>query len=178
MRKLIVVLIIVIGAGWAPAQKVKVSADPNVDLSRFKTYKWDTPLPPGNPIVQQAIVEAIDQAMAAKGLTKVENEPDITVIFFAATDTNIQIGYPSWSNSMGTARSTGIAVGSQSWPVTKGSLVVDIADAKTKGNVWRGSATHMLKHGPTGDLSKDAKTVEEPIKKSVEKMFKQFPRLH
>jgi hypothetical protein len=176
MRKLIVVLIIVISAGWARAQQVKVIANPNVDISKFKTYAWDKPLPPGNPMVQQTIVENIEQAMTAKGLTKVENEPDITVTFFAATDTDIQIGYPSWSNSMGTARSTGIAISSQSWPVTKGSLVVDITDAKTKSSVWRGSATHMLKHGPTGNVAKDAKSVEEPIRKSVEKMFKQFPR--
>jgi len=55
-------------------------------------------------------------------------------------------------------------------------LVLDIADAATKSTVWRGSATQTLDHGPTGDPMKDAKTVEKPIKKAVEKMFKQYPR--
>src|SRR5436305_413358 len=86
MKRIIIILIIVLGAGFAQAQKVKVNADPSVDLSRYKTYAWDKPLPPGNPIIQQTIIEAVEQAMATKGLVKVENEPDITVVFFAATD--------------------------------------------------------------------------------------------
>jgi hypothetical protein len=176
MRIVIIILLILLGAGFAHAQKVKVSADPRIDLSKFKTYAWDKPFSPGNPIIQQTIVGAIEQAMAEKGLTKVEDQSDITIAFFAATDTDIQVGYPSWSNSMGSARSSGIAIGSQSWPVTKGSLVVDITDNKTKSSVWRGTATHTLKNGPTGDVVKDAKSVEQPIRKSIEKMFKQFPR--
>ena len=176
MKRIIIILIIVLGVGFAQAQKVKVNADPSVDLSRYKTYAWDKPLPPGNPIIQQTIIEAVEQAMATKGLVKVENEPDITVVFFAATDTDLQIGYPSWSNAMGSARSTGIAVGSQGWTVTKGTLSLDIVDSKTKVSVWRGTATHTLEHGPTGDVAKDAKSVAGPIRKSVQKMFKQFPR--
>jgi hypothetical protein len=54
--------------------------------------------------------------------------------------------------------------------------VVDVADAATKSTVWRGTATQALEHGPSGNPMKDAKTVEKPIKKAVEKMFKQYPR--
>ena len=42
--------------------------------------------------------------------------------------------------------------------------------------VWRGSATQTLEQGPSGNPMKDAKTVEKPIRKAVEKMFKQYPR--
>ena len=157
------------------AQKVKVGADPSIDLSKYKTYAWSKPMPPGNPFVQKSIIDAIEQAMAAKGLTKVEDQSDVTVAFYAATTTDIQISYPSWSGAMGSALATGIGVDSQSWPVTKGMLVVDIADAGSKNTVWRGSATQTLQHGPTGNPMKDAKTVEKPIRKAVEKMFKKFP---
>lgn len=176
MKKLIILLVILLGAGSAPAQKVKVSADPRVDLSKYKTYSWDKPMPPGNPIVRQTIIEAVAQEMATKGLVEVQSQPDILVVFFVASDTDIQIGYPSWSNSMGSAGSSGIASGSQGWTVTKGSLFLDIVDATTRVSVWRGTATHTLEHGPTGDLAKDAKSVAGPIRKSVQKMFKQFPR--
>jgi hypothetical protein len=155
---------------------VKVGADPNANLGIYKTYQWDTPLPPGNPIIQQAIISSIEQALAAKGLTKVTDGGDLTVVYFAATNTDIQIGYPSWSHSMGSGNSTGIAVGTQSWPVHKGTLVVDLVDGKTKSSVWRASATQILKEGPSGNAAKDAKRVEEPIRKSVDKMFKQFPK--
>ena len=176
MKTLFVALLLVIGTVSVNAQKVKVGADPAVDVSKYKTYAWSKPLPPGNPFVQQTIIQAVEQALAAKGLTKVEEKPDIIIAYYAAANANIQIGYPSWSNAMGSAASTGIGVDSQSWTVSKGMLVLDIADAATKSTVWRGSATQTLDHGPSGDPMKDAKMVEKPIRKSVEKMFKQYPR--
>jgi len=60
--------------------------------------------------------------------------------------------------------------------INGGTLVVNMSDTKTKNEVWRGTASDTMKHGPTGDKIKDAKTAEKPIKKAVEKMFKQFPR--
>jgi len=176
MKNVIAFLLVLIGASIVQAQKVKVGADPSADLTKYKTYTWDKPLPPGNPIVKQTIIDSINQAMTAKGLTKVEEGGDVTVVYFAATSADIQIGYPSWSQGMGTALATGIAVGAQSWPVHKGTLVVDLVDGKSKNSVWRGTATQILKEGPTGNAAKDAKRVEQPIRKGVEKMFKQFPR--
>ena len=177
MRKLFwVLLIIVVAAVGAPAQKVKVAADPAANLSAYKTYNWDKPLPPGNPMVQQTILASLEQALTAKGLKRVEDRGDITVVFLAATDTDLQMGYPSWYSKMGSAVSNGMDVGTQSWPVTRGMLVVDVVDNKTKNSVWRGSATHTLEHGLTGNPVKDARTVEKPIRKSIEKMFKKFPQ--
>ncbi len=176
MKRLIALVIIVVALGTVAAQKVKVNADPSANLAAYKTYQWDKPLPPGNPIVQAAIINAIEQALSAKGLTKVEAGGDVTVVYFAATNSDIQIGYPTWSHAMGSGASSGNAVGSQSWPVNKGTLVIDLVDGKSKSSVWRASATQILKDGPSGNAAKDAKRVEEPIKKSVDKMFKQFPK--
>jgi Domain of unknown function (DUF4136) len=176
MRTLIIVVTVFFAMATVNAQKVKVTADPGVDISKYKTYAWAEPMPPGNPLVQQTIVAAVEQAMTAKGLSKVEEQPEITVTYFAAINTDIQISYPSWSSAMGTTLATGIGVNSQSWPVSKGTFVLDIADAQSKNTVWRGSANHTLEHGPTGNYLKDAKSVEKPIRKAVEKMFKQYPR--
>ncbi len=175
MKTTAILLLIISGAISVGAQKVKVSADPSVDLSKYRTYAWSQPFPPGNPFVQQTIISAVGEALAAKGLRKVEDQPEITVAYFAATNTDIQISYPSWSNAMGSASSTGIGVNSQSWPVSKGVLVIDIADASTRSTIWRGSASRTLEHGPSGNPMKDAKTVEKPIRKAVEKMFKRYP---
>jgi hypothetical protein len=175
MKKAAILLLILLGSVSVCAQKVKVGADPAVDVAKYKTYAWNKQISPGNPIVQQSVIKAVDEAMAAKGLTKVETDPELTLVLWTATDSDLVVSYPSWSNAMGTAMSTGIAVGSQSWPVTKGTLVVDMEDARTKNSVWRATATHTLEHGPTGNSVKDAKSVEKPIRKAVEKMFKQFP---
>ena len=63
-----------------------------------------------------------------------------------------------------------------SYAVTKGSIVVNIVDGKTKTTVWQASATHVLKDGPSGNPAKDAERVDKPIRRSVEKMFNKFPR--
>ena len=176
MKRIAILLLVVAGAISINAQKVKVGADPSLDLSKYKTYAWAKPFPPGNPFVQQTIVDAVEQALAAKGLRKVDDQPEVTVAYFAATNTDIQISSPNWSNAMGSALSTGMGVHSQSWLVSKGMLVIDIADASSKSTIWRGTASQTLEHGPSGNPMKDAKTVEKPIRKAVEKMFKQYPR--
>lgn len=176
MRSLLTVFVVLIGALSVSAQKVKVGSDSSFDLSKCKTYAWAKPLPPGNPYVQQSVVAAIDQAMTAKGLTKVENDADLMVAYFSANQSDLYTASPGNSHNAGSSLSTGMAVGNQSWPVTQGTLVVDIEDGKTKNSVWRGTATQTLDHAPTGNPMKDAKNVEKPIKKAVEKMFKQFPR--
>ena len=176
MRVFAAFLLIITGAIVINAQKVKVSSDPSVDVGKYKTYAWNKKPSPGNPLVQQKIVQAVDEALAAKGLTKTDDQPELIIAIFTATDSDLNVAYPSWSNAMGTAVSTGIAMTSQTWVVTKGSLFIDMEDSRTNSSVWRAQATHTLEHGPTGNVSQDAKSVDKPIRKAVEKMFKQFPR--
>lgn len=173
MKILITIALIGFGSVTINAQKVKVTSDPNADFSRYKTYSWDQGML-SNPIVRQHIVAAVDSAMAAKGLQKVETEPDLTVSALASTESDLTVTNPSWSPSLNSI-ATGIPSTSQAWPVTKGTLIVNLSDAKTQNSVWRGTATQTLEHGPTGDRVRDAKTVEKPIRKAVEKMFKKFP---
>ena len=167
-------LIMFVAALSVHAQKVSVGADPAVDVAKFKTYAWAKQPPSTNPIVTQTVVSAVDAELAAKGLQKVETDPELIVVVFGSQQTDVQVSNPSWAPSLNSI-ATGVAVSSQSWLVTKGTLVVDISDAKTKNNVWRGTATDTLNNGPTGDRVKDAKNVEKPIKKAVKKMFKQYP---
>lgn len=158
----------------ASAQKVQVGADRAVDLTKYKTYAWTGEKATANPIIHQQIVDAVDRAMAAKGLTKVESDPQMIVTAVAAVDHEMHMSYPSWSPALNSIN-TGVVANAQSWPITKGMLVVDISDPNTKNNLWRGTATDTLSHGPSGDFARDAKNVEKNIKKAVEKMFKKYP---
>lgn len=171
----IVILAILMGTVSVSAQKVSVGADPGVDLTRYKTYAWAREMVIANPIISETVVSSVDSQLAAKGLKKVDADPELTVVVFGSSESDIHVSNPSWAPSLNSI-ATGVAVGSQSWVVTKGTLVVDLLDAKTKNSVWRGTATQTLDRGPTGDRAKDAKTVEKPIRNAVKKMFKQFPR--
>jgi Domain of unknown function (DUF4136) len=175
MKKLITVIVLMLLSALSVcAQKVSVGADPGVDVTRYKTYGWSKDMASTNPIVVEMVRSAVDTQLAAKGLKKIDSDPELTVVVFGSTDSDIHVSNPSWSPSLNSI-ATGVAVGSQSWLVTKGTLVVDMLDTKTKNSVWRGQATQTLDRGPTGDRAKDAKTVEKPIKNAVKKMFKQFP---
>jgi len=174
MKTLLLIMIFVCTVVTVNAQKVKVGADRGVDLRKYKTYTWAPERGSANPLIHQLIVNAVDEALAAKGLTKVDKDAEMTIVSLAAVEHDMHTSYPTWSPTFNSI-STGVAVGTQSWPVSKGTLMVDISDTKTKNNLWRGTATHTLDHGPSGDMSKDAKRVEKVIKKAVDKMFKQYP---
>ena len=170
MKILILIALLAVSVN---AQKVKVSSDPACDFSRYKTYAWDEGTL-ANPLIKQYIVTAVDKEMSTKGLRKVESEPDLLLTTLTATVSDLTMTNPSWAPGLNSI-ATGIPASSQSWPVTKGTLVIDISDAKTKNGVWRGTASHTLENGPTGDRVRDAKQVEKPINKAVQKMFKKFP---
>jgi len=175
MKFLVIVLTILSSALLVNAQKVRVTADPSVDLTSYKTYGWVVQKGSANPLIHQTIVDAIDRALAAKGLRKSDVDAEMTISVMAATEYDMHTSYPSWSPALNSIN-TGIVVGTQGWPVTKGTLLVDISDAKTKNNLWRGTATDTLEQGPSGSMAKDAKNVEKVINKAVVKMFKQYPR--
>lgn len=174
MKSLLAAVLIAISAAVAHGQKIQVGADRTVNLARYKTYSWASGSSTSNPLIHQMIVDAVDRAMVLKGLTKVALNAEINLVVFAATESDLHISYPSWHPSMNSI-ATGVVSGSQQWPVTKGTVVVDMLDANTKNSVWRGTATDTLDHGPTGNVQKDAKSVEKKIKKAVDKMFKKFP---
>ena len=167
-------LFILAGALSIHAQKVRVGADPAVDVSKYKTYAWSSGTTGTNAIINQQIVAAVDAQLAAKGLKKVETDPELTISALVWTESDMHISNPSWHPSLNSL-STGVYAGASGWPVTKGTLVVNISDTKTKNEVWRGTATDTLKQGPSGNKVEDAKTAEKPIRKAVQKMFKQFP---
>ena len=176
MKTPTILLLLILGTVVSvKAQKVSVGADPAVDVSKYKSYAWSKGPASTNPVIDQLIVTNVDREMAAKGLTKVATDPELTLVAFVFTNTDIRESNPSWAPQLNSI-TTGIYTSGQSALVTKGTLVVDMSDTKTKNGVWRGTASDTLKNGPTGDKAKDAKTVEKPIRKAVEKMFKQFPK--
>jgi hypothetical protein len=170
MKTLILIALLAVTVN---AQKVKVSSDPAIDFAKYKTYAWDQGTL-ANPLIKQFIVTAVDRELSAKGLQKVDSNSDLILTTLTATNSDLTMTNPSWAPQLKSI-ATGIPSSSQAWAVTKGTLVIDMSDARTKNGVWRGIASHTLENGPTGNPVKDAKQVEKPINKAVQKMFKKFP---
>ena len=127
----------------AVAQKVTTDWDRSANFSNFHTYMWEKSPHPARGFWDQRIMDAVDKQLQAKGLTKVDSNPDMWVVYSNSIHDQKEVvgtGYgfgPRWGWGGQTVNFNTI--------VTKmGTLVVDIADAKNKQLLWRGAATETI----------------------------------
>ncbi|HEY0376843.1 MAG TPA: DUF4136 domain-containing protein [Pyrinomonadaceae bacterium] len=166
----------------ARAQDVTVDFVKSADFSQFKTYSWAHGVPAKNYLIDQQIRAGIEERLATKGLSRVEQGGDLSVIYVAAVNTDVQVATSNWVNTGNwmTPIASGISVTSQMWEVEMGTLVVCLSDASGKNLLWRGAAKSRLnsrskKRNPLEAMTEDAKKTEGKVKRALEKMFKQYP---
>ena len=164
------------------AQDVAVDHNRSVDFSKFHTYSWGSGVPAKNPLIDRQIRTSLEEQLTAKGLRRVEEGGDLSIIHIVAVDTDIKVATAGWvtTGNWMSQNITGISVTSQMWDVQVGRLVVCFFDASGKNLLWRGVAKTTLdkksnKRNVMDAMSEDAKKVEKKIRKSLEKMFKQYP---
>ena len=159
----------------AQAQKTSAGYDKNVDFSNYKTFSFDKS-GARNPFVNNLIVEAVERELTSRGLTKVETDPDLRVVYLAASGPNLQVASLPFYHVVNPAYS-GLVAGASTamWDVTTGTLVIDLFDRKTDRVVFRGTVTEVLQRAASADLQADAKIVSKPINKGIAKIFKKYP---
>jgi len=159
----------------AQAQKTSAGFDSNADFSSYKTFAFDKS-GARNPFVNKMIVDAVERELTARGLTKVAADPDVLVVYLAATGPNLQVASVPFYQVVNPAYS-GIVGGASMamWDVTTGTLVIDLFDRKAERIVFRGSASDVLQRAPSADLAADAKLVSKPINKGIARIFKKLP---
>ena len=157
------------------AQKTSAGFDSTANFSSYKTFAFDKS-GARNPLVNKMIVDAVERELTARGLTKVAADPDLLVVYLAASGPNLQVASvpfyqvvnPTYSGMVG-GRSMA------TWDVTTGTLVIDLFDRKADRIVFRGSASDVLRRAPSADLTADAKLVSNPVNKGIAKIFKKYP---
>ena len=170
-----IVLVSVLFCTVVQAQKTSAAHDKNVDFSNYKTFAFDK-AGARNPYVNAMIVAAIERELTSRGLTKVDTDPDLRVVYLAATGPNLQVANipfyhvvnPAYSGMVGSAAMA-------MWDVTTGTLVIDLFDRKTDRVVFRGTINEVLQRAPSADSEADAKTVSKPVNKGIAKIFKKYP---
>jgi hypothetical protein len=165
------VLMILLLAVPGFAQKVNIDYDEEADFTVLQTYAWHEGTPIPNQLMDQRVIAAVDYHLSMKGYTQVESNPDFYVTYHAATKEETTVHTDSFGYGGGRrGRRYGGGMGtstSRAYTSVKGTLTVDIWNAKEKLLMWRGISTDTLSDKPEKN--------EKKINKGAEKMFDKFP---
>jgi hypothetical protein len=96
MKRLIVSCFVIAAATAVAAQSPKygitVTAEKDVDFSKFKTYSWMAGQPSAIKAVDAQIVAAVDRELAALGMTKATTGTgDVVASYFSLTRTDVDL---------------------------------------------------------------------------------------
>ena len=158
-----VLVLMLLAALPALAQKITVEFDQAADFTKYKTFAIrDGQLNSKNPalnseLVKKQIDDDIRKFLSARGLQMVSGPSDLNVRyrFGAARRTEVD-AYPAGWRGWGTRV---VRV-----PYTEGTLVIDLRDPKTRGLVWRAIASENK-----GNAAKIQGKLDDMVKKSFEK---------
>ncbi|HEY3698726.1 MAG TPA: DUF4136 domain-containing protein [Spongiibacteraceae bacterium] len=159
---------------------VSTDYDPGWQMPASASYAW-MPHPANkvdpmidNDLVAGRVQRAVDDQLAAKGLSLAKSEADanLLVTYHIGEEDKLDINsfhsnfgyYPCW-------RCWGPGFDSDVWVTqyTQGKLIIDLVDAKTKQLVWRGIASRRV---PSFDSPQER---DKYIRESVAAIFKKFP---
>jgi hypothetical protein len=170
-RALFVVVAIAVGAGvaWA-AEHVYTEMDPSFNPASYKTYYWAKTDPmPSNDILNNRILADVDAGMLSRGWTKApEGQAGLAVVVNVSTkpQQKLETFYTGWGGwywgGWGPAETVVRTY-------LKGTLVVDLFDAKTKKLVWRGTASETVSDDP----AKNAERIDKAIREMFGKKFQE-----
>ena len=150
------------------AQDVRTNYMPGTNFAKYKTYKWVSIEGGGHPnqIVDAQIKQSIDSQLAAKGLTKTDDEKaDLYVAYQISVDKEKQ-----WNAyGMGGGVRVGGMCTATSSTINVGTLVLDMYDPAQKQLVWTGNATKTI------DPSKSQEKNQKNLDKAMQKLLKTFP---
>lgn len=177
MKKLVhVSLMFLVLLAFIDCSSLKTSHDydPTVDFNALKTFDW-IPMEGnsgGSELTVKRIVQSVNNALAAKGLTPRQEDPDFMI--------GMQVsGITSYGGSTGLGVSVGVPVGkthvrvgggrSKAREKYEGTLLLDFINPKNSSLIWRGTATDAI--NPNASPQEQ----QEVIGKAVSHMLSQFP---
>lgn len=170
-RRLLAGLIVALVLSTAAfAQKINVDWDRTANFSQFHTYMWEKSPHPAKDFWNDRIMEAVDKQLQAKGLTKVDSNPDLWVVYSNSIHDQKQVvgtGYnmgPGWGWGYWGGPTS---VTYNTYVTKQGTLVVEIADAKDHDLLWRGSATDTISDNSNKNIN--------TLNKAVDKLFQKYP---
>lgn len=159
-------LVICLASSFAMAQQVSVNYNHQASFGQYHTYAWgnNNPNQIRNSILAQVAQQDIENAMASKGLQKVQESQNPDLILVASGGAHEQTSWDAWG-----MRGIGGGMGGISpEQSTEATMIVSIYDAKQQMLIWRGVSQDTL--------SNNGNKNQKEVQNAVNKMFKQWPK--
>lgn len=150
----------------AAAQKTTIDWDRSENFGSFHTYMWQPSPNPANGLLNERIIGQIDKQLQAKGLRRVEYDPDLYVVYSKTLQKNHTV-LPGGGYVLGPGWGGRPAVPPTAVVFTSGTLFVEMEDTKTKQITWQGSVADTI--------SDKAEKNAQMIDKAIAKLFKDYP---
>ena len=154
---------------------VSADFDPRTDFSRYRTYGWEAAdaLPTGdarldaNPFFDARVRAAVERELAMRGFMRVTSgTPDLAVHYHAAVDQRIDV----FAVDREAGYTTEYGEGTQVREYEQGTIVLDLAEGRSKRVVWRGWAQADIE-----GLIDDPRRMEAWIDEAARRMMERFP---
>src|ERR1700691_5766776 len=116
------------------AQKVSIDADRAANFASYHTYMWEPSPNPAHGLWNQRIIDLVDKQLQAKGLTKVDTNPDLWVVYSNSIKDEKSVAGVGYclGATWGCGNSGANAAVNNTFVFKVGTLVVELADTKDK----------------------------------------------
>jgi hypothetical protein len=161
--RMLLALAIATSVGAAYADSVNAVGDTAAPFTTYNTYAWTAGTTSPDAVTERRIHAAVEAQFSGKGIRLAE--PDETPMIYVATHVVTDQRKDLIANGFAPLSFDG-KDGAAIPSISKGMLVVDVYDAKTKQIVWRGVATGTGSDGPTKNADR--------IEKALADLFRQF----
>lgn len=163
--------VMLLAGGCASVPQVQTDHDPQVDFSRYHSYRWIAPPDGAPPLVAQRITAAVDTALGARGWT-LREDGEVALAAHVATSQRQSVDTfydsPSWAGWGWRGGWGGMGMShTQVRTYEVGTLVLDMFDSASKRAIWRGTASQTVPSTP--------EKVNAAIPVAVEKILAGFP---
>ena len=180
-RILTLTLLAAVLTACSSGPRITSNSDPSADWSQYKTFAFFDPLTTdrGNvrSLTSTQLIAATTREMEARGLTRVDGNPDLLINFMLSSRETLQ-SRPSTSASVGWGRgrygtwggySVGMSTSSNEIVQrTEGSLAIDVVDREQNQLVWEAVATKTITNSTRDNQ-------QQVLDSAVGDMFTRFP---
>lgn len=163
----------------AACASVSAGADfaPGLDLAPYRTFDWgagDT-LPAGdprldnNPFFDARVRAAVERELGLKGITRRASSPDLLIHYHASVRQRVDV---IRTDEVRGYTFGGVNTSEKVLEYEEGTLILDMAEAKSKRILWRGWAQTDV-----DGILDDQRELEKRLGTSVRKMIEKLPRV-